>query len=376
MLRSSTPPGRVRSQQTERSALVTFVASARVGPVIVGPDASAALEMAAAWAAAARRIVVVTGAGISTDSGIPDFRGPNGLWTKNPAAEKASSLPHYLADAEVRRAAWAARLASPLWRAEPNAGHHAIVDIERQGRLHALVTQNTDGLHQRAGSDPELVIEVHGTAWWTRCWACGDRRPMAETLERVRRGDPRPVVRGVRRRDPQERHHLVRPAARARGDRAGAARVRHVRPVAGRRLDAQRLPGGQLRAPRRPCRGARRDRERIADRDGPASPTSCCAVRSPTFSPPSSAPGPDPELRGEHPVRPEAPPGASRADSIRRRDHLPRRNARGLARRPGSGQLPRLHARAVARGRGLHPRVVLAAGRPAWPTRTTPMSTS
>ncbi len=171
---------------------MTFVASVRVGPVIVGPDASAALEMAAAWAAAARRIVVVTGAGISTDSGIPDFRGPNGLWTKNPAAEKASSLPHYLADAEVRRAAWAARLASPLWRAEPNAGHHAIVDIERQGRLHALVTQNTDGLHQRAGSDPELVIEVHGTAWWTRCWGCGDRRPMAETLERVRRGDPDP----------------------------------------------------------------------------------------------------------------------------------------------------------------------------------------
>ncbi|MGZ5891970.1 MAG: Sir2 family NAD-dependent protein deacetylase, partial [Caldimonas sp.] len=99
---------------------------------------------------AAGRIVVLTGAGISTESGIPDFRGPRGVWTRNPAAEKQSTIQHYLADAEVRRAAWRSRLDSPAWSAEPNAGHRALVALERRGKLHALVTQNIDELHQRA----------------------------------------------------------------------------------------------------------------------------------------------------------------------------------------------------------------------------------
>ena len=141
---------------------------------------------------AAERLVVLTGAGISTDSGIPDFRGPNGLWTKNPAAEKASNIEYYLADPEVRAAAWQNRLHTPAWTAEPNAGHRAIVDLERQGKLHALVTQNIDGLHQKAGNDPDRVIEVHGTVWWTRCWDCEDRRAMAEALDRVRGGEADP----------------------------------------------------------------------------------------------------------------------------------------------------------------------------------------
>ncbi|MFK8022914.1 MAG: NAD-dependent deacetylase [Ilumatobacter sp.] len=140
----------------------------------------------------ARRIVVLTGAGISTDSGIPDFRGPNGVWTKNPKAEKASNISHYLNDPEVREVAWQNRLTTPAWTAEPNRGHAAIVELERQGRLHALVTQNIDGLHQKAGNDPDKVIEVHGTVWFTRCWDCDDRRPMAQALERVRAGDPDP----------------------------------------------------------------------------------------------------------------------------------------------------------------------------------------
>jgi NAD-dependent deacetylase len=148
--------------------------------------------------AASTRIVVLTGAGISTDSGIPDFRGPNGLWTKNPAAEKASNLQHYLNDPDVRRAAWQARLVTPAWTAEPNSGHRAVVELERQGRLHAVVTQNIDGLHQRAGNDPDRVIEVHGTVWFSRCWSCQDRRPMADTLDRVRAGadDPECLVCG------------------------------------------------------------------------------------------------------------------------------------------------------------------------------------
>jgi NAD-dependent deacetylase len=144
------------------------------------------------WIAAAGRVTVLTGAGISTDSGIPDFRGPNGLWTKNPAAEKASTLQHYLADAEVRRMAWQNRLNSPAWTAVPNSGHLAIYELERQGRLRAVVTQNIDELHQRAGHHPDKVIEVHGTMRWTRCWSCDDRRPMSETLARVRAGEDDP----------------------------------------------------------------------------------------------------------------------------------------------------------------------------------------
>jgi NAD-dependent deacetylase len=137
-------------------------------------------------------ITVLTGAGISTDSGIPDFRGPNGLWTKNPAAEKASTLQNYLADADVRRFAWQNRLHSPAWDAVPNKGHMAIYELERQGRLRAVVTQNIDELHQRAGHRAENVIEVHGTMRWSRCWTCDDRRPMAETLQRVRAGEDDP----------------------------------------------------------------------------------------------------------------------------------------------------------------------------------------
>ncbi|MFK7917268.1 MAG: NAD-dependent deacetylase [Ilumatobacter sp.] len=137
----------------------------------------------------AERIVVFTGAGISTDSGIPDFRGPNGVWTKNPAAEKAANLSNYLNEPETRRAAWQNRLTAPAWTAQPNRGHGALVELERQGRLHALVTQNIDGLHQKAGTDPNRVIEVHGTVWFTRCWSCDDQRPMEESLNRVKAGE-------------------------------------------------------------------------------------------------------------------------------------------------------------------------------------------
>jgi NAD-dependent deacetylase len=141
---------------------------------------------------AAAAVTVLTGAGISTDSGIPDFRGPNGLWTRNPAAERLSSYDDYVRDAEVRRRAWQARKDHPAWTAEPNDGHRALVDLERSGRLLALVTQNIDGLHQRAGSSPEKVIEVHGTMWWVQCLSCEVRTPMAETLARVEAGEDDP----------------------------------------------------------------------------------------------------------------------------------------------------------------------------------------
>jgi NAD-dependent deacetylase len=150
------------------------------------------LDTARRWIDEARAIVVLTGAGISTDSGIPDFRGPQGVWTRNPAAEKQATIQHYLADAEVRRAAWRGRLEHTAWTAQPNAGHRALVGLEQRGKLLALITQNVDGLHQAAGNSPAKVIEVHGTIRRVMCWQCGRRAPMAEALERVRAGDPDP----------------------------------------------------------------------------------------------------------------------------------------------------------------------------------------
>lgn len=151
------------------------------------------LAVARRWAHEARRIVALTGAGISTDSGIPDFRGPRGVWTRNPAAEKQSTLQHYLADRDVRVAAWRGRLEHSAWTAQPNDGHRALVALERDGRLHALVTQNIDELHQIAGNSRDKVIEVHGTVRRAMCWSCQRRWPMPDVLARVRAGDPDPA---------------------------------------------------------------------------------------------------------------------------------------------------------------------------------------
>lgn len=135
----------------------------------------------------------MTGAGISTESGIPDFRGPRGLWTKNPKAEKLSDIRYYMADPEVRRLAWQQRLAHPAWHAKPNAGHVALVSLEKSGRLHTLVTQNIDGLHQLAGNSPDKVVEVHGTIHHVICMHCEWRGPMQETLARVHAGEEDPA---------------------------------------------------------------------------------------------------------------------------------------------------------------------------------------
>lgn len=150
------------------------------------------MDAARRWVAGADRVVALTGAGISTDSGIPDFRGPQGVWTKNPKAERLSNISFYVADPEVRRLAWQGRLEATAWTAEPNRGHRALADLEQQGRLHALVTQNVDGLHQRAGTSPEKVVEVHGTLWRWQCLSCGVEGPMEEALERVRAGEEDP----------------------------------------------------------------------------------------------------------------------------------------------------------------------------------------
>ncbi|KAA2253008.1 NAD-dependent deacetylase [Solihabitans fulvus] len=142
--------------------------------------------------AGARRITALTGAGVSTASGIPDYRGPAGVWTKDPAAQRMSTLESYLGDLEVRRAAWRRRAAHPVWLAEPNPAHRAFADLERSGRLRALVTQNVDGLHQKAGSTPSMVVELHGSATGTVCVDCGSPGSMRAALERVQAGEDEP----------------------------------------------------------------------------------------------------------------------------------------------------------------------------------------
>ena len=145
----------------------------------------------------ARRVVVLTGAGISTDSGIADFRGPQGVWTKNPEAEKMATLQAYVSDPELRARSWQNRLTSSLWSAAPNAGHEALVDLERSGRLDLLVTQNIDGLHQKAGTDPDRIVEIHGTSLEVMCLRCGDRQPAEPVHHRVRAGEADPACTAV-----------------------------------------------------------------------------------------------------------------------------------------------------------------------------------
>jgi NAD-dependent deacetylase len=153
------------------------------------------LDVVSRWMDASTRIVALTGAGISTESGIPDFRGPQGVWTRNPKAERLSNIHHYMSDPDVRKLSWQSRLEHPAWDAEPNAGHRALVDLERRGKLHTLVTQNIDGLHQRAGSSPGKVVEVHGTMREAMCMRCGWRGPMQTVLDRVRAGEEDPPCR-------------------------------------------------------------------------------------------------------------------------------------------------------------------------------------
>jgi NAD-dependent deacetylase len=145
------------------------------------------------WAHGARAVAVLTGAGISTDSGIPDFRGPQGLWTQNPGAEKLSTYQAYISDPAVRRRSWRARRDHPAWRAEPNRAHIALAGLARSGLVTSVITQNIDGLHQKAGTPADRVIELHGTMFSVVCVSCGDRSPMAGALARVDAGEEDPA---------------------------------------------------------------------------------------------------------------------------------------------------------------------------------------
>ena len=153
------------------------------------------LQEVAGWIGQSGPVVALTGAGISTDSGIPGFRGPEGVWTKDPRAERLSSIQHYMDDPEIRRWAWRLRVDHPAWTARPGAGHQALADLEQKGRLHTLITQNIDGLHQSAGTSPDILVEIHGTLHEVMCMSCGERAPMQRALERVRAGEEDPDCR-------------------------------------------------------------------------------------------------------------------------------------------------------------------------------------
>lgn len=147
---------------------------------------SEAIEMIAQ----ARRMVGFTGAGISTESGIPDFRSPGGVWANN----RMIDYQEFISSRAGRIEAWRQKvIAWPEMRdAQPNAGHLAFVELERQGKLLAMITQNIDGLHQRAGHDLNNVIELHGTMLRAACLSCGDQISMDEAVARVAAGDLAP----------------------------------------------------------------------------------------------------------------------------------------------------------------------------------------
>jgi NAD-dependent deacetylase len=138
------------------------------------------------------RVAVLTGAGISTDSGIPDYRGPSGMWTLDPALVKAFTYQSFMADPSVRAAFWQTYRDHPAWRARPNAAHRALADLEHSGVAVRVLTQNVDGLQQSAGSSPRKVLELHGTMREVICTGCGRRTPSEQTMARVEAGDSDP----------------------------------------------------------------------------------------------------------------------------------------------------------------------------------------
>ena len=150
-----------------------------------------ALDRAARLLAGAGRIVVFTGAGVSTDSGIPDFRSPGGLWTRYDPRQLG--FRRYVSDPATRRLAWRLRRELHHLGARPNPAHLACVRLAAAGRLAGVITQNVDGLHVDAGLPPELLCEVHGTGREVVCLDCGDRGPMGEAVARVEAGEEDPA---------------------------------------------------------------------------------------------------------------------------------------------------------------------------------------
>jgi len=148
------------------------------------------LERAAEMLRGANKIMLFTGAGVSTESGIPDFRGPEGVWTKVDPSE--FTLQQFVASADTRRRSWAMRADSTVMEAKPNPAHLAIVRLWQAGRMIGCVTQNIDELHRQAGLPDEAIVELHGTALRAGCLDCDNEWPTAEIMTRVSGGDDDP----------------------------------------------------------------------------------------------------------------------------------------------------------------------------------------
>ncbi|MBO4204479.1 SIR2 family NAD-dependent protein deacylase [Micromonospora echinofusca] len=149
-------------------------------------------DAVAGWTQGVTRVAVLTGAGISTDSGIPDYRGPDGVWTRDPAAAEVFTRTHFMSDPAVRARFWRTYLGHAAWHAEPNAAHRALAALEDDGCAVRILTQNIDGLHQKAGSAPRKVLELHGSMREVHCTTCRVRTPTADTLARVAAGETDP----------------------------------------------------------------------------------------------------------------------------------------------------------------------------------------
>lgn len=147
----------------------------------------------ASWITASEELVVFTGAGISTESGIPDFRSPGGIWDRFDA--EIMTYDNFLSSEEGRRKYWEFHRDS--WtmfnKAEPNRAHLALTRLEEHAKLTAIITQNIDGLHQRSGICPEKVLELHGTMWEVGCLDCGEIHPWEQVLSRIEDGDEVPL---------------------------------------------------------------------------------------------------------------------------------------------------------------------------------------
>lgn len=153
---------------------------------------SDALALARDLVASSRKIVFLTGAGISTSAGIPDYRGPDGVWTKNPGAERRSHIDTWMSDPEAREAGWQRRLNTAWDSVLPTAAHDAITELATTERVSLVVTQNIDGLHQRSGLDHRLLVEIHGTVHDSICLECQHVAPIGATLDRVAAGERDP----------------------------------------------------------------------------------------------------------------------------------------------------------------------------------------
>ncbi|WP_330330996.1 Sir2 family NAD-dependent protein deacetylase [Streptomyces sp. NBC_00536] len=144
------------------------------------------------WAYGVRRLVVFSGAGLSTDSGIQDFRGPSGVWTLSPGQQTKHTYQAFMTDPDLRVSYWKTRYEHTVWEAEPNAGHRAVATLADSDIDTTVVTQNTDGLHQLAGTPADRVVELHGTMRTTLCVACGYRGPTTDVLTRIAAGEATP----------------------------------------------------------------------------------------------------------------------------------------------------------------------------------------